>query len=441
MTTLEFMNSLPLYNGGVTTDMFYKAGQGIRNAELPEDLETLVRIVTETNAEEFFAFVSELKESGYTEIYDSERDGNIYRMLRAPFGGFVYTYFTAAYAESRIICDMSSESTPDEFGYTGGNLCTELYQYGLPMNIEGVNIRNNDERRIDCGMMYIMRLADNSVFILDGADYRQFNEEQKDNLMHFLREITGIPEGEKVRIAGFFISHLHCDHMSGFILFLEKYHSEVILERVLFNAPSAYSENERILGEIYAQRKLIRYLSAYTDTKNLRFMQLHTGERFDLSSVSVEVLYTHEDIVNPENGESLIGWDYNNTTTVLRLIFDGKVFLFLGDINKPSKNLLVGRCSEETLKCDIVQLAHHVINDLSDFYHITKCPIALVPQSPNGCLTSEARQNCFEVVKQYATDGVYFANHATYGFRIENGSIEKFKELPVVDCRYGEWSW
>ena len=43
--------------------------------------------------------------------------------------------------------------------------------------------------------------------------------------------------------------------------------------------------------------------------------------------------------------------------------------MFYGDVNKPAMNVILANNSDKTLKCDIVQLAHHVINALSKLYH------------------------------------------------------------------------
>ncbi len=436
--------TLPVYSGGSAAKALYAAGHGIDDPSFDKDSDSPMLIISKTNAQQFTSYVATLKTYGMTEVYNYACDGNLYVELKNG-DEFVYTYFTASVGETRIIIDAHSELSPSEFGYTyekkAGDT-TIFYQYGVPMNEAGVNISNNDEKKIDCGMMYVMKLADNSVMVLDGGGYQQFDAAQIDGFMSFLRNITGTPSGQKIKIAAWYMSHGHSDHFAGFCLFIKKYNAELDFDRIMFNFPSANSPNATLAGGRSNYKKLIGYIDKYLSDDGIKYIKLHTGQVIQLADVSLRVIYTHEDIVDPTNASSEISSDYNNSSAVLRIEFDGKSIMFLGDINKPAMNVIIANNKAESLKCDIVQLAHHVINDLSKLYNITQAPVVLVPQSPNGAVLNNTRKAAMDAAKKYLkNDMLFYASLETTGLAVQNGEVVKVFEAPVHGGKYGNWSW
>ncbi len=435
---------VPAYEGGVYADDIYYSGHGIDNSKFNESENDRMFTVSKTNESQFSAYRALLVKYGAKEVYSFSSDGNIYAQYTLG-DSFVYTYYTSSVKEVRVIIDTHSELAPSEFGYTYEKKpgeTTTLYQYGVPMNEAGVNINNNDEKKIDCGMMYAIKLADNSVFVFDGGGYQQFDAAQIDGFMKFLRNITGTKDGEKVKISGWYISHGHQDHMAGFLLFVKKYHENLDFDRIFFNFPSVNSSVSVFSGSKNTYSKLISYLDKYIKDDGIKYMKIHTGQSFNLANIKIDVVYTHEDIVNPNTAASEVNGDYNNSSSVIRITIDGKEFLFLGDINKPAMEVILANNSNDSLKCDIVQLAHHVINDLSKLYNVTKSPVVLVPQSPNGCTLNQTRKNAIETAKKYAEDGMlFYASQSTVGLEVRDGKIVKTHESPIDGDKYTGWSW
>ena len=99
---------------------------------------------------------------------------------------------------------------------------TTLWQYEI------------DHSLIDCGMCYIVRACDGSFFIIDSAHTYSCRDDER--IHQFLRERT--PEGEKIRIAGWFFSHGHDDHIAQFTNFLKYCSNDVIIEGLYFNFPT-----------------------------------------------------------------------------------------------------------------------------------------------------------------------------------------------------------
>ena len=103
-----------------------------------------------------------------------------------------------------------------DFGYTYEKKTGEqtvLYQFALAMNDE--THAKPDFK--DNGMLYILKLSDNSVVIIDGANSIQMTNDRRDELMQMLWDITGSQEGDTVRVAGWYITHAHGDHYGGFL--------------------------------------------------------------------------------------------------------------------------------------------------------------------------------------------------------------------------------
>ena len=120
-----------------------------------------------------------------------------------------------------------------------------------------------------------------------------------EGLIAFLHEITGTNAGDTIRIAVWYMTHAHGDHVTVMAKLCNRYHDEIALERVMYNIPSyqvrsaGYDENTTTV------KSMIR--KYYPEAK---FLKLHTGQQFSLSDVGVEVLYTHEDAVGTKQFEA-----------------------------------------------------------------------------------------------------------------------------------------
>ena len=431
----------PVYAGGKVSSSTYRAGHGIE-ADFRYENDSLMLLISKTNEAEFRAYCALIESSGSKPVYTHAQDGNLYAQY--PSGdAFIYLYYTASVGEVRIVYDPHSDCSPADFGYAREKQdgeTTIVYQYGVPMNAAGVNISKNDEGKIDCGMMYVIKLADNSVIIIDGGGYQQFDTAQIDGFMKFLRNITGTREGEKVRIAAWFITHMHSDHAAGFCLFVKKYHESLDFDRIFFNLPSVNLEDSLMRATRSNYGKLLGYISSYMD--DVTFIKIHTGQSFSLGEVKINVMYTHEDIVNAWKANTKIAGDFNNSSSVIKLEFDGKSFMVLGDINQPAMNIIIKNNAKETLKSDIVQLAHHVINDVSALYDVIQAPVALIPQSPKGCTRNETRLAAYQAAMRYVEDDMYFyASEETAGIAVVDGKIAKVYSEEVHGGAYSGWSW
>lgn len=405
---------VPPYDGGVFTGAVLKETWGFAG-----DNPSVMMGISETNADEFAAYIAKIQDEGFSAV------------LRADWGGVIayqcdkenvsfYTYYTPSTNAVRIILDNSKTSSLEEFSYSCEPVDgehNEIYLVRLkqqdPEIPETADYPNN-------GMLMMIKLADNSLFVIDGGKKEQIDSEY---FMEIAREITGIPEGEKIRIACWFITHKHGDHIWGFDKVLKECADQLILERMMYN-----HKNGRDF--VYdAEDPNANYHLPY---ENVLYHLPRTGETIQFGNVTMDILYTHEDWVNLPEGthiseESTL---YNDSSTVIRINIDGKTCLILGDINLDASDILLQYYTDEQLKADVVQVAHHGFNTLPELYKKINAKIGLFPVSRNQALQKHtlalesAETNCEES---------YFGSNETVGIRVVDNDVQVVCRKPVVN--------
>jgi glyoxylase-like metal-dependent hydrolase (beta-lactamase superfamily II) len=433
---------IPSFDYGTLMDRLYLSSQAPFDKSLPLSDESLVEIASSTTSANFNSYLDKLRLYGYTEDYSLTRDGNEFALFTDGEHN-VYTYFTKNTKEVRIILDRTGELI-STFGYTYEKQPGErtvVYQYGIPMSPDGVN---NTENKINCGMMYVIKLADNKLIVIDGGGYQQFDTNEIDGLMAFMREITGKTSG-KIDVAAWYITHCHSDHGAGFCLFLKKYGSSINLERLIWNFPSVYTEDGILSGHKGNYQKIIGYIQNYVNP-NVKYLKIHNGETVTLCDLTINCIYTHEDLVDPKTGYTKINADFNNSSTLSRFDFDGLRFMLLGDINQPGQNRAVAINSDSVFLSDIVQMAHHVYNNVQTLYNKIRATAVFVPQSPKGSVKNSTMKNTMNYATQYVTDKtnlIKYGSEGTYGYAAgADGKPELVYSRNGVDGGgHTGWSW
>ena len=425
------LEDVPSYEWGNAADAVFLSGQGIDSAMNLKN-EDMMQPVSDTSVTEFEQYLSKLESLGYEKEFRRDADGNVFASY-VKDGIRVYAYYLCQRREARIIRELTSVSASlADFGYTYEKQAGEqtvVYQYSLAMR-DGTHFKADGY--YDNGMLYIIKLADNSLMLIDGGRYQQFPESQCDNLMKMLRQITGTKDGETIRIAAWYVTHAHNDHYKGFIEFSKKYSKNFDLERVFFGLPSVHSDNTTLAGGAAEYQNVVSVIDTYYADDDVEFLRLHTGQTFSLADMTLDVIYTHEDSVNAETGKSSIS-NYNNSSTVIRITVDGNTILFMGDAVEEAMGYLTMTWKGETLRSDGIQLAHHVLNDLSVLYHIVKAPMLLVPQSLHRIKEHKTAPTPYAAAKKYAeADMIFFQNEYTVGVAVVDGKWTKVYELPVV---------
>ncbi len=225
----------------------------------------------------------------------------------------------------------------------------------------------NDQSLIDCGMCLLIQCPDNSFFVVDSGHYFQFND--NDRIHQFLRDRT--PQGEKIVINGWLITHSHTDHISKLMDFLRYNCDDVVIEGFYWNLLEddydlpVWDEEERGFNA-----KLRQMLNSLTDIPKYK---LQAGQRFYIRNLTFDVLCTQEDVY-PQKIT-----DFNDSSVVVTVEADGSRIFIPGDASGKESEILEHRYGE-TLKSDIVQIAHHGHFGLSEeAYRLIDADLAVFP--------------------------------------------------------------
>ena len=427
------LDSLPSYTSLGNVSNVYNCGPGLmsdKNGITEED--SYMVVISSTTLEKLQAYVEALPGYGYRQVCTTTLDGDTYYTY-SKAGAMLYLYFNSKLKETRIIVDNSSTLlTKINYDYEKqeGDT-TEFYQYSLYYtnnDVEGYDpVTYPITPSLDCGMLYVVKLPDNKVVMIDGG-YR--GQTTTADLMKFLRQITGTSEGEKVDIAMWYFTHAHGDHVSGASDFIADYHNQINLELVAYNFPSyqVLGEDKDYDGNTFTLKQNIN-----TFFPNVPYHKLHTGEIVSLAGVDFEVIYTHEDAVSSYSkswfstnlgGTTEIS-TFNDSSTIVRIHMEGKTIMMLGDADSKAQTVINAFHNSSYLKSDVVQAAHHGYNNVSTLYGYIKAEIGLFPNSMYSAKeadTSWFTGNAYSQIMKHATEE-YFAHKYTYKFEVVDGEL------------------
>ncbi|MBQ8575000.1 MAG: hypothetical protein IJ447_03010 [Clostridia bacterium] len=310
----------------------------------------LYRGVTET---EYSEWISVLEKSGFEVLQKTENNGNLYTCLKGEV--LVNAFFSPCDGILRVAASENVTTPCFEPTYCEGDGETAFYGF------------ESDQALIDCGMCLLIECPDHSFFVVDSGHYMQFND--NDRIYNFMRERT--PEGQKVVVNGWLLSHAHSDHISKFMDFLRYNCHDCIIEGIYSNLiPDDYHGYKNwTREEVLLSKKLFKMLE---ETK-IPTYKIHTGQRFYIRNLMFDVLGTHEDIY-----PNLIT-DYNDSSCMVMLTAENSRIFIPGDASALSSIELEKRYGE-ALKCDVVQVSHHGHNGLSKTaYEYLNAEVAVFP--------------------------------------------------------------
>ena len=424
MENLWKLEGIPAYVGGELNPVLYNCGSGMK-ADFygPTDEDSFMHIVTKTTEEEFCAYCGSLEEKGFEKVFENRNVSGIFLQFKGEKNLYVYYIFNENTA--RIIWDNSGVLLCDFASKEGTAVHddTALMQFGLLYSdmIKKVTC--------DCGMLYAVRLRDNRVIVVDGGEIEQATEPATDEFMARLCDLTGNPE--KIVIAAWFCTHPHDDHMDFFCRMLAKFGDKLFVERAMFNFASESLVGSDFNESVQSRIKTTERIKA--NNPEVKYLKLHTGQKFDLCGAEVEVLLTHEDMLSRHAPRAYEGM--NETSTILKLSFDGKSVIFLGDAHVSNGNVLIGRYPEGSVSCDFLQVAHHCINNVENIYAFIKTEYMLIPEG--RYLLLKFIYDHYRIVARYCGyDKAMVAGDATQIFRVKDGKLLKTEFFPVCGCSY-----
>lgn len=233
---------------------------------------------------------------------------------------------------------------------------TTLWQYEI------------DHSLIDCGMCYIIRTASGKFFVIDSA--HGYSVMDCDRIYKFIRERT--PAGQKVHIAGWFITHGHDDHVAQFINYLKFNMNDTVIDKAYVNFISGDHKDAVDWMEV-TKLYPIYTINALKEHPEIDIVRLHTGQKFYVDNLEIDVLCSHEDVYPRDNS------NFNDSSVVIMISTEGNKILIPGDAGHEESYILEKRYPE-FLKSDIVQQAHHGhFGTTKEFYRLVDADIVLFP--------------------------------------------------------------
>ena len=357
-----------------------------------------------TGEAKYEAYCAGMEESGFTLYAENKKEENIYRT-------YVNKYYvaTAIYTEyngvaKTLIEPLNSTALPtkaEDNIYTAVNGCdatiTQLGQY----HAEDYDTTYN-------GMCYIVRLADGSFIIVDaGVDTSK--EDYEHRIYKTLQKQA--PDPNNIVVAAWIFTHGHGDHIDIFGDFCKSYANKVTVERFIYNMPSVEQS-----GGSGGADKLRNWVDTYYP--DALKTKARPGQVFHIRNAVVEVLYTLDVF------EKTLS-DFNNSSIVFTIEVEEKKMMFLGDYADLGDTLL-SMYSTESLKSDIVQVAHHGILGTSNELYESIAPdyafwpgLRIYVRKDNQDLYT-LDQNQYIVA--LGDDKIFMAEDNVYVFTVKNNS-------------------
>ena len=339
-TTEKMTAALPVYKSGKfssVTDM----GDGCYGV-----------IIKETTADEYTAYVEELKSAGYTAYADNDISGSKFTTLY----NSEYTVnagFYKAYKEVRIIIESFKESTLQTKKSDAAPVTTSQITM---LGVEGIYNGSYQQN----GMCIIYRLSDGSFVIVDGGHHGNSGIYAA-NIINTLREQSKdyAKTDKDITIAAWIISHPHTDHF-GTLMNEYKQFTKFNFERIMVNFwPEAAFETAKSTTASFADGLYKNYNKTVSVAKEIGvdYVTPHVGQVWWFGDTSFEILYTIESylpkVANAFNTCSIIfrsstaDASGKATTAIITGDATGHAFAIC--------NKLYGK----DLQCDIMQVAHH----------------------------------------------------------------------------------
>lgn len=348
-------------------------------------------ILEDTTPESYKNYISLLESEGYKKYTDNDISGNLFTTLY----NSDYTLNVGYYKpndECRIVIEPFEEKTliglESDNKYTAVTT-TQITMLGCEFQESAGTYKGN-------GLSLLYRLADGSFVIVDGG-HDTNSTWWRNNLMDAITEqAKDYASGKDIRIAAWFISHAHGDHMGMLKKEASNFAKKFTVERVIANLMSD-TEIEKSLSSSYGENfgggeaKVTNQVRTAASDLGADLIQCHTGQKFYFADTVFEILYTVETFApattNALNTSSIL---VRSTTTDA----SGKStsVMVMGDVTGPAM-AICNKMYGNDLRCEIVQVAHHGYqtwgNDgaIAESYKLMSPEIVLWPMGLNAFAT------------------------------------------------------
>ena len=348
-------------------------------------------ILEDATPESYKEYITLLESEGYKKYTDNDISGNLFTTLYNDD----YTLNVGYYKpndECRIVIEPFAEKTL--IGLESDNKYTAVTTTQITML--GCEFKESSGTYKGNGLSLLYRLADGSFVIVDGG-HDTNSTWWRNNLMDAITEqAKDYASGKDIRIAAWFISHAHGDHMGMLKKEASNFAKKFTVERVIANLMSD-KEIEKSLSSSYKENfgggeaKVTNQVRTAASDLGADLIQCHTGQKFYFADTVFEILYTVETFApattNALNTSSIL---VRSTTTDA----NGKStsVMVMGDVTGPAM-AICNKMYGNDLRCEIVQVAHHGYqtwgndNAIAESYKLMSPEIVLWPMGLNAFAT------------------------------------------------------
>jgi len=325
-TTVPFF-PLPYYGSPDRNVSFVDLGDDVR-----------MMYVQQTDALEFEAYCTTLKNTGYTEFANRQHGNNQHAIYTSEDKVIHATYAGKENAVRIAIEDAYDMSIFTEQPYEA------VCEPSVTMIGQENYAKDDNGFYYQKGMSLIFLLEDGRFIIVDGGGH---NKTSLNSLYTTLQNLA--VDKDNITIAAWIITHAHTDHVGTFLKFTAAgYHKSIRVENIIHHFTTTMQHT--LLGE-EARAPQAREVFA-TEYANTNIIKAHTGQKIYAGGAEIEMLFTFADL------EPTVLEDFNITSLMFRVTMQGKTVMILGDSTTRSSNHLVNTYGNY-LKSDIVQVAHH----------------------------------------------------------------------------------
>lgn len=220
-------------------------------------------------------------------------------------------------------------------------------------SIELCQLKDNGTSQM---MGYIITTKNNNTIVIDGG-----TQDDTENFVDQIKNKTG-------KVNYWFITHPHKDHASTLIDIVKNTDIEIDHIYVTLNDIEWYKENDpNRFEEINDFFDILK-----NDKISQKVEEVELNQNIMIDNIRCQIL----GIKNPE----IVTNATNNSSMVIKMQVNNKNIIFLGDSGKESSEKLLKIQSNEKLRADIIQVAHHGQNGgTEELYKIINPTICLWP--------------------------------------------------------------
>ena len=286
----------------------------------------------------FAAYSDSLKALGFT-VYQSYESNSIDSATYTKDNVLVHVYYLKRLSELRAVV-MTDAELPV-------NACE--YKKVCEPALTQVEMEMTD--CYGCGACYLIRLVDGTFIVIDGGYGTEKNAKELYGLMQSQK-----PDGvDDIVITAWILSHPHMDHYDLYRYFANSDYKDLITVKTFVGQ----DVTDYLLNIIDNPRREVDYREWAGYFPGCKYIKAHTGQQLRYPGVTIDMMFTHEDIAPG------FLYELNNVTDMAFMVTvngnesrDGYKFFFINDICGTGGDRLVEMWQDE-VKCDVLQLGHH----------------------------------------------------------------------------------